>query len=205
MEQSESITSKLKNVKRLEVYRFIFQLIGLSIFVYFGRESTIFVILLTVPLALLVGPAYCGWMCPRGMFQNLAGILGRKFLGKRYNRLISRKVHDKLRYIRYILLLFVLATVIIYEFEILGASVEAAIVDGLLAIMVFSILLSFFVDRAACRYFCKDGAAASLVNLVKIRKIKREESLCNSCGICDRVCPMWIEVSTADMVRITPA
>ncbi|MBP2029199.1 polyferredoxin [Methanohalophilus levihalophilus] len=201
MEQRNSITSKLKISKRRETYRLIFQLIGLSIFVYFGRESTIYVILLTLPLAVLIGPAYCGWMCPRGMFQNIAGIVGRKFLGKRYNRLVSRKVHDKLRFFRYVLLLFVLATVILYEFEVLGVSVEAAIADGLVAIMVLSILLSFFVDRAACRYFCKDGAFASLVNLVKIRKIRRDKSLCNSCGICDKVCPMWIEVSTKGAVE----
>jgi polyferredoxin len=90
---------------------------------------------------------------------------------------------------------------VLYEFRLIDDTImESVVVDGLLLIMVVSILLSFFVDRAACRYFCKEGAAASLTNLVKIRKIKRDDSLCNSCGICDRVCPMWIDVSKKDVV-----
>ncbi|MCD4703074.1 MAG: 4Fe-4S binding protein [Methanosarcinaceae archaeon] len=164
-------------------------------------ESTIYVILLTIPLALLVGPVYCGWMCPRGMFQDLAGLMGRKVLGKRYNKLIPKEVHNRLRYFRYIIMIFVLVTVVLYELQIVGESLESAIVDGLIAIMVISILLSFFVDRAACKYFCKDGAAASLINLVILKKIKRNSSLCDSCGICDRVCPMWINVSKKDVVE----
>ncbi|NYT19826.1 MAG: 4Fe-4S dicluster domain-containing protein, partial [Methanosarcinales archaeon] len=35
------------------------------------------------------------------------------------------------------------------------------------------------------------------------RKIRRDHSLCNSCGVCDRVCPMWIDVSKKDVVRDT--
>lgn len=66
--------------------------------------------------------------------------------------------------------------------------------------MVVSILLSFFVDRAACKYFCKEGAAAGLLNLVSRKKIRRAASLCIPCGICDRVCPMWIDVSNRDIV-----
>ncbi len=186
--------------KTVEAFRLILQLTGLSIFVYFGSQSTIYIILLSVPLALLLGPVYCGWMCPRGLFQDIFASLGRKVLGKRYNTAVPRKFHPWLIYSRYILMVFVLLTLILSEFTYLPESTEILVLEGLVAIMIVSILLSFFVDRAACKYFCKEGAAAGLLNLVSRGKIKRDNSLCNSCGICDRICPMWIEISKKDTV-----
>ncbi|MCM1987830.1 4Fe-4S binding protein [Methanococcoides seepicolus] len=195
---------KIEKVEKVERFRLSLQLIGLAIFIYFGSQSTFYVVLLSVPVALLFGPVYCGWMCPRGMFQNIIGSMGKRVLGKRYNKLIPKRIHKPLLYFRYVVLLFLLTALVLYELQLIDDSLmESVVIDGLLVIMVVSILLSFFVDRAACRYFCKEGAAASLTNLVKIRKIKRDASLCNSCGICDRVCPMWIDVSKKDVVRDT--
>ena len=186
--------------KTVEAFRLILQLTGLVIFVYFSSQSTIYVILLTVPLALLFGPVYCGWMCPRGLFQDIFARFGSKVLGKRYNAAVTRKIHPWLIYSRYVLMVFVLVTLILSEFGFLSGSTEILILEGLVAIMIVSILLSFFVDRAACKYFCKEGAAAGLLNLVSRRKVKRDASLCNSCAICDRICPMWIEISKKDIV-----
>ena len=196
-----TLMSSSDNRKKLEAYRLAFQLIGLGIFAYFGSKSTIYVILLSVPLALLIGPVYCGWMCPRGMFQEIFGRLGRKVLKKRYNVAIPKKFHPRLLYLRYALMVFVLITLILSEIQLLSESIQILILEGLIGIMIVSVMLSFFVDRAACRYFCKEGAVGGLTNLVKLRKIKRDSSLCNSCGICDKVCPMWIEVSKKDAVK----
>ncbi|WP_167880970.1 4Fe-4S binding protein [Methanococcoides sp. AM1] len=187
-----------------ERFRLSLQLVGLAIFIYFGSQSTFYVVLLSVPVALLFGPVYCGWMCPRGMFQNIIGSMGKRVLGKRYNTLVPKRVHKTLLYFRYVVLLFLLTALVLHKFQFIDDIImETVVIDGLLLIMAVSILLSFFVDRAACRYFCKEGAAASLTNLVKIRKIRRDPSLCNSCGICDRLCPMWIDVSEKDVVRDT--
>ncbi|NPE29277.1 4Fe-4S binding protein [Methanococcoides sp. SA1] len=201
---TENIISGLQRLEKVERFRLSLQLIGLAIFIYFGSQSTFYVVLLSVPVALLLGPVYCGWMCPRGMFQNIIGSMGKRVLGKRYNKIIPKSIHNPLLYFRYVVLLFLLAALVLHEFKFIDDLImESVVIDGLLMIMVVSILLSFFVDRAACRYFCKEGAAASLTNLVKIRMIKRDASLCNSCGICDRVCPMWIDVSKKDVVRDT--
>jgi len=186
--------------KTVEAFRLILQLTGMAIFVYFGSQSTIYFILLSVPLALLFGPVYCGWICPRGLFQDIFAKLGRKILGKRYNTAVPRKFHPWLIYSRYVLMVFVLVTLILSEFGFLAESSEILVLEGLVTIMIVSILLSFFVDRAACKYFCKEGAAAGLLNLVSRGKVRRDASLCNVCGICDSTCPMWIEVSKKDIV-----
>ncbi|WP_340818815.1 4Fe-4S binding protein [Methanolobus sp. WCC4] len=195
MKNVNDLLSDSARRKSVEAFRLIMQLTGLAIFVYFGSQSTIYVILLSVPLALLFGPVYCGWICPRGLFQDIFARLGRRVLGKRYNAAVPRKFHPWLMYSRYALMLFVLVTLILSELDLLPESTGILILEGLVAIMIVSILLSFFVDRAACKYFCKEGAAAGLLNLVSRKKIRRDASLCNSCGICDRVCPMWIDVS----------
>ncbi|WP_440951453.1 4Fe-4S binding protein [Methanococcoides sp. FTZ1] len=177
------------------------QLVGLAIFIDFGSQSTFYVVLLSVPVALLFGPVYCGWMCPRGMFQNIIGSMGKRILGKRYNTLVSKRMHKPLSYFRYVVLLFLLISMVLHELRIIDDLImDSVVTDVLIFIMVVSILLSFFVDRAACRYFCKEGAASSLTNLVKVRKIRRNPSLCCSCGLCDSVCPMWIDVSKKEVV-----
>jgi len=181
---------RLQKTEKAERFRLALQLVGLSIFIYFGSQSTFYVVLLSIPVALLLGPVYCGWMCPRGMFQNVIGSMGKRVLGTRYNKLVPKKFHKPLSYFRYVVLLFLLTAMVLQELRIIDdAIMKSVVIDGLIVIMVVSILLSFFVDRAACKYFCKEGAAASLTNLVKIRKIRRDPSLCNSCGICDRACP----------------
>lgn len=96
--------------KSVEAFRLFLQLTGLAIFIYFGSQSTIYVILLSVPLALLFGPVYCGWMCPRGLFQDIFARLGRKVLGKRYNTAVPGKFHPVMMYSRYVLMVFVLVT-----------------------------------------------------------------------------------------------
>ncbi|WP_091688915.1 4Fe-4S binding protein [Methanococcoides vulcani] len=199
-----NIISRLQKTEKVERFRLSLQLVGLAIFIYFGSQSTFYVVLLSVPVALLFGPVYCGWMCPRGMFQNIIGSMGKRVLGKRYNKLVPKRIHKPLLYFRYVVLLFLLTVMVLHELQVIDDIImESVVTDGLIVVMVVSILLSFFVDRAACRYFCKEGAAASLTNLVKIRMIRRDPSICNSCGICDRVCPMWIDVSKKDVVRDT--
>ncbi|WP_406657100.1 4Fe-4S binding protein [Methanolobus sp. ZRKC2] len=200
MKDINDLLSSSSTRKKVERFRLFLQLAGLAIFVYFGSQSTIYVILLSVPLALLFGPVYCGWMCPRGLFQDIFARVGSKTLGKRYNVAVPRRFHPFLMYSRYILLLFVLMTLILSVLGVLQESIEILILEGLVAIMIFSILLSLFVDRAACKYFCKEGAVGGLLNLVSRKKVTRDTSLCNSCGICDRVCPMWIKVSKKHIV-----
>lgn len=195
------LLSNSANKKKVEIFRVILQVIGFAIFIYFGSQSTMYIILLSLPLAVLFGPVYCGWMCPRGFFQDIIGKAGRKVLGKRYNIAVPVKYHPYLMYFRYVLLIFVALSLLLSQFGIISKSVELFILEFLIGIMVVSILLSFFVDRAACKYFCKEGAAAGLVNFVSIKKIERISTLCNSCGICDNVCPMWIKVSKKDVVN----
>ena len=159
-----------------------------------------YVVLLSIPLALLFGPVYCGWMCPRGLFQDVFARIGRKIFGRKYNSFIPASLHPQLMSFRYILLGLVVVTFVLSELQLMPEYFQIIILEFLLLVMVVSVLLSLFIERAACKYFCKEGAVGGMCNLVKFRKIKRDASLCNLCGLCDRICPMCIDVSKKDLV-----
>lgn len=86
-----NIISRSKKITKVERFRLSLQLIGLAIFIYFGSQSTFYVVLLSVPVALLFGPVYCGWMCPRGMFQNIIGSMGKGYSVKDITNLSQKE------------------------------------------------------------------------------------------------------------------
>lgn len=58
-------------------------------------------------LAILFGPVFCGWVCPLGSIQEWVGKLGRKFMGKNYNKIIPERLDRSMRYLRYLVLIWV--------------------------------------------------------------------------------------------------
>ena len=64
------------------------------------------------------------------------------------------------------------------------------------AMIVFSIL-SLFINRPYCRWFCPQGAIYGVMSFLRIFTIKRDSNTCVQCKQCDRACPMGIQVSTS--------
>lgn len=154
--------------------------------------------------ALLVGPAFCGWLCPFGSVQEWFGRLGGRFFGRRYNRFVPQKLDRYLRYARYLVLAWVVyvtastASLVFADFDPYFAlfnfwSSEVAI--GGLIVLGIVLLLSLFVERPFCKYACPYGALLGMFNLVRLFRIKRNEETCIDCKACDRACPMNIPVS----------
>lgn len=193
--------SNSKNRRKVEFRRLIFQIMGLVIFAYYGSQSTMYIVLLSIPLSLLFGPVYCGWVCPRGLFQDIFALIGRKMLGNKYDSFIPASLHPKMMSFRYILLGMVAVIFVLSELKLISEYFQIFLLEFLVVIMIVSVLLSLFIERAACKYFCKEGAVGGMCNFLKLNKIKRDISLCNLCGICDRVCPMCIEISKKDVVN----
>ncbi len=68
----------------------------------------------------------------------------------------------------------------------------------LLALIVLT--ASLFVERAWCRYACPLGGAISLLGKASLLRIRRTEDACKSCAICDKPCPVKLNVSTAKTI-----
>ena len=189
----------------------IYQYATEGTFVQKIHESSFILMIIGFLLALLFGPVFCGWVCPLGTIQEWFAGLGRKLFGKkRYNHFIPARIDSILRYLRYLVLAWV-----IYMTATSGTLVFANIdpyyalfnfwtsevaVGGLIVLGV-TLLASLFVERPWCKYACPYGAVLGLFNLVRVFGIRRQESTCTMCGACDRNCPMNINVSAKSVVR----
>lgn len=163
-------------------------------------------------LTFLFGPVFCSHICPLGSIQEWLGKLGKKIFKKRYNKLIPQKVHNVLKYARYLVLVLILvqtyrsASLMFEGLDPYYAlfhfwTGEAAIAS--LVILGITLLMSLFVERPWCKYACPYGGLLGLISKISIFKIRRSESKCISCGKCDRECPMLIDISKKKKVTDT--
>ncbi len=187
----------------------LYQYITAGTFVQKIHDSSFWLMIIVFVTAILLGPVFCGWACPFGSFQEWIGKIGRKIFKKKYNRMIPLKLDRVLRYLRYLVLVWVVimtavsAKLIFSDFDPYYAlfnfwTGEVAI-TGFISLGLV-ILLSLFVERPFCKYACPYGALLGLSNLFRIFKLRRNSVTCINCKACDKACPMNITVSTVAAV-----
>lgn len=174
------------------------------------HESSMVLFGITLVLLVLVGPVICGWICPLGSIQEWIGKIGKKIFKKRYNTFVPSKLDKVLRYLRYVVLIWVTYMTIVsgklifqdYDpyFTLFNFWTSEVSLAGII-ILTLTLVLSLFVERPFCKYACPFGAFQGLYNLIRIFPIKRNAATCINCKACDRACPMNIEVSKAQSVR----
>ncbi len=188
----------------------IYQLVTTGGFVKKIHESSLVLMVIVFASALLMGPLFCGWICPFGTFQEFLGRIGRKLFPRKYNRFIPAKFDRYLRFLRYILLFQVLYMTA-RSGEILFANIDpyyalfqfwtGEVALSALIVLGVVMILSLFVERPFCKYACPYGAVLGIFNLFRIIPLKRNSASCINCKKCDRTCPMNITVSTGDTIR----
>lgn len=188
----------------------IYNLFTAGTFVKKVHESSMVLMYIVFGAALLMGPLFCGWICPFGTFQEWISRIGQKILKKKQFRSIPYKYDKYLRFFRYIALagvIFMTAR----SGQLLFANVDPyyalfqfwtgeVALSGIIILVVVT-LLSLFVERPFCKYVCPYGAVLGLFNLFRIIPLKRNAKTCISCSKCDKSCPMNIPVSTSGTVR----
>ena len=161
---------------------------------------------------LLAGGAFCGWICPFGALQDFLTWLRVKLHIKEI--LVPARWDRILRYGRYIVLATILYQTIVlvklwfgdwdpyrtffglgwlFEFNLLESWVAYVVLLGVL-------VASFLVERAWCRYLCPLGGAISLLGNFSLLRIRRDGSECKACAVCDRPCPVKLNVATANTI-----
>jgi polyferredoxin len=190
----------------------IYKLIGEGSFVQKLHESTLVLGIAVFAAAILLGPAFCGWICPFGTVQEFVAKLGRKLLGRRYGKIIPKRLDSVLKYLRYVVLILVVVMTAISG-KLLFSNVDPYYAlfqfwTGEVAITAFIALgvvmgLSLIVERPFCRYACPYGAFLGLTNYFRIMPIRRNEGTCISCSKCDKACPMGVTVSNKTTIRDT--
>lgn len=183
-------------MKKIQVLRFFSRLIYLAIFIT-GIVSKDYRMLFIITTAFLLGPIFCGWMCFTGFYQDIARYLGRFIKKEPWD--FDKKIHNKLRYLRYIGLFAGLLLGGIFLFpEKIGHSLGGVlkghlVIDTAFYFLIALGILSLVTSRFFCRYCCPFGAKLGLYSLFRPITINRNEN-CIHCGGCTKACPMGIEV-----------
>ena len=188
----------------------IYQFVTTGTLVKKVHSASLILMWIALALALIAGPVFCGWVCPMGSVQEWLGKLGRRLFKKRFNRFIPARFDRILRYLRYLVLGWVVymtaatGTLVFSDwdpyFTLFNLWTSEIALSGVI-ILGLVVVASLFVERPFCKYACPYGAALGVFNLFRVFKIRRNSRTCIDCKACDRDCPMNIPVSTSGTVR----
>ncbi len=141
---------------------------------------------------------FCGWLCPFGSLQQLALSAGKLLGLQRFQRLLPKKLHDKLKWIKYAIF-FVLLGTSFYSMEMAEhlAEIEPFKTTFLVGVwnrtwpfwlFIGGILgLSFFSERPYCKYICPLGAGLAIPSKLRLFGLKRKTE-CQTCHACASGC-----------------
>ncbi|GAB4312570.1 MAG: hypothetical protein Kow0019_11560 [Methanobacteriaceae archaeon] len=160
--------------------------------------ASVFVFAAWFILSLFMGRfAACGYTCPYGALQEL--------LSKYTSKKKPKYKANKIRYFIFILFLLVVSYFILNNGGLKGVDLFAFNSLLIILIPVFIITIVFlsfiFGSRSFCRYLCPQGVFLTIGAKIgrKIRipslHLKSVEDNCSNCKICDKSCPMGLNVS----------
>ena len=150
-----------------------------------------------------LGVFFCGFICPFGAIQDWIGWISRKLKVPHFK--MPAKIQVYLQWSRYFF--YALSTIGI-TFFLLRARFEFnhGVFLNIFEWSVYGsiglfLLLSIFTDRPFCNYFCPKGASYGMFSVMRLVGVTRDEKKCVHCHLCDKACPMNIQVEGTDFVR----
>ncbi|GLI55334.1 hypothetical protein PM10SUCC1_08480 [Propionigenium maris DSM 9537] len=194
--------------RRIQVIRNTLQLIflGLLLLGLYMKFKVVFIALL--PLSLLTGNFFCGWLCPYGAAQEFFGALGKRIFKRKYR--MPEDIQNYLQYSRYILAILALAglgTIFLEDvnsykvFMTAGTDLSTIVVSLSVVVMIGFLFISMLFERPFCNYLCIEATKYGIASLTRVFTIKRRKDSCINCKRCNGACPMNISISHVDSVR----
>ena len=160
-------------------------------------KNYIVISIVAIVLTLVFGIVFCSWWCPWGFLFELSHILRVKLFKLKKLPELPENIHNKLIYLKYVVLFLFLTLVYIrlspynvYLPELGGISGNMIS----LGVLIIFMIISFFIPRAFCKYFCPVGALLSILSIKSIFKLKLNNK-CVKCRLCERKCPMQIKLT----------
>ncbi len=155
-----------------------------------------------LPLILLAGVFFCGWVCPLGAMQDWAAKLGRLLRLPRVRVPQGAQRYLQLsRYIFYLLLTLEISFALLKGPYNFSRMLHGEFLTAASGILLLFFIAGLFIDRPFCNYFCTGGARQGLWSVLRLFSIRKDANRCGKCGQCTRACPMNIDVAGTDFVR----
>ena len=154
---------------------------------------------------LLTGSWFCGWACPFGNASYFMTRLGAKLFPSLQFQFNS-KIHNILKYTKYLLLAYFLSLFILKSIDYFGDHMLMYHSNWFTLVYIkfkhiAVLLVPLFIPRFFCKYLCFQKGAYNLLNYIfPSSSIKRDVSTCIGCRKCDKVCPMQIRISEKEQI-----
>ncbi len=141
---------------------------------------------------------FCGWMCPYGTMSELLYKIGGKIGLKRWQFLLPRAMHDKLKWLKY-LVFVVLALASFHSMELAEQLAEVEPFKTTFLVGVWNrswpfvtfwavlIIAALFTERPFCKYLCPLGASLAIPSTFRWWGLKRKQE-CGPCTACEHGC-----------------
>ena len=185
-----------------------------------GRQKNLsfYVTGLLILFGTIFGRLICGFLCPFGFLQELLyKIPVRKWK-------IPKKVDDKLRYLKYVILVVfvIMLPALLHGTYGIGdpwfckyicpagtleggiplvsvnpglRSMVGYLFSWKIFILILVLVASMHIYRPFCKYVCPLGAVYGLFNRFSIYQMQVEKDKCTNCGICEKTCQMQVNVT----------
>ena len=185
-------------------------------FTFESFAKQIFLLIAIIPVTVLMGRFFCGFMCSFGALGDLFWFISRKLFKFKFR--VNEKADRILKYIKYVLLLGIV--ILIWSFAIIqpDAAYSPWTIFGIYSslggwqnltyllsigsfVLLAIIILSVFIQRFFCRYLCPLGAIYALLSHFRLFRIRKPRETCKSCRLCSTACPMGIPTYKYDVIK----
>ncbi len=196
-------------------FKDIFSALIQGTFSYSALSGQLWLLIAVIPITVLMGRFFCGYLCAFGTFGDVLWFISNK-IHKR-SSYVSARADRILKKIKYILLILVAAlgwtgivslgstsspwTIFGMYFTLAGWPTASYLLSVGAALLLLMMIGSFFIERFFCRYLCPLGAIFSIISLPRLFRIKKPNSTCGACTLCTKECAMGIPLS--QMVQVT--
>lgn len=141
---------------------------------------------------------FCGWLCPFGSLQHLMLKLGGVIGLKRFQGLLPKRWHDRLKWVKYGVFFALLAVSLVSmetaehlaEIEPFKTTFLVGVWNRSWPFWIFIggiLALSLFSERPYCKYICPLGAGLALPGRFRLFGLKRKAE-CSTCHACAAGC-----------------
>lgn len=172
------------------------------------HPAALVVFLTILGVSLLLRRSFCSWICPVATISECSWKAG--FKSMRRNLRLPSWLDVALRGLKYLLMAFFIYSIVIamsadalrdFIFSDYHKLADVRLLDFFLhisptalGIILFLVAASVVLRNPFCRYLCPYGALLGLAAMLSPVRITRESARCVSCGVCNQLCPAYIDV-----------